>query len=111
GHFVTLDYVGRVDGKPFRGGSGQGATFQLGSETFPPPFEERLHGLEAGQDREITVAIPEHEGWGDAAGREATFAVHLAAVKRRVVPELDDAFARDVRGFARLDEPRERVRG
>jgi trigger factor len=110
GHFVTLDYVGRVDGKPFRGGSGQGATFQLGSETFPPPFEERLHGLEAGQDREINVAIPEHEGWGDAAGREATFAVHLAAVKRRVVPELDDAFARDVGGFASLDELRERIR-
>ncbi len=111
GHFVTLDYVGRVDGKPFRGGSGQGATFQVGSGTFPPGFEEQLHGLEAGQDREIRVAIPEHEGWGDAAGREARFAVHLAAVKRRVVPELDDAFARDVGGFASLEELRERIRG
>jgi trigger factor len=110
GHFATIDYVGRVDGKPFPGGSGQGATFQVGSQIFPPGFEEQLHGLRAGEDREIRVTIPEHEGWGEAAGREAVFAVHLAAVKRRELPALDDAFARDVGGFESLGALRERIR-
>jgi trigger factor len=111
GHFVTADYVGRVGGQPFRGGSAQGATFQIGSGVFPPGFEEALHGARAGGDREVAVAIPGDEGWGEAAGREASFAVHVVAVKRRALPELDDAFARDVGGFASLEELRERIRG
>jgi trigger factor len=111
GHFVTADYVGRVDDKPFRGGSAQGAVFQIGSGIFPAGFEEALHGARAGEDREITVSIPAEEGWGEAAGREARFAVHVASVKRRALPELDDAFARDVGGFESLAELRERIRG
>jgi trigger factor len=110
GLYATLDYVGRVDGKPLRGGSGQGATFQVGSQSFPPGFEAQLAGLAAGDDREIVVTLPAGEEWGESAGREARFAVHVAAVKRRVVPELDDAFARDVGGFAGLEELRERIR-
>jgi trigger factor len=111
GSFLTADYVGRIDGKPFRGGSAQGATFQVGSGVFPPGFEDALHGLRAGEDRDVTVTIPADEAWGDAAGREASFAVHAVAVKRRALPELDDAFARDVGGFDSLEALRERVRG
>ena len=110
GHFVTADYVGRVEGRPFRGGSAQGASFQIGSGIFPAGFEEALHGARAGEDRDVRVAIPADEGWGEAAGREASFAVHLVAVKRRALPELDDAFARDVGGFESLAELRERIR-
>jgi len=110
GHFLTLDSVGRIDGHGFEGGSAQGATLQLGSGLYPEGFEAGLVGLCAGEDREITARIPEDESWGEAAGREAVFAVHLVAVKRRDLPALDDALARDVGGFESLEALRERIR-
>jgi trigger factor len=110
GHFVTLDYVGRVAGKPFDGGSGQGATVQVGSGVFAPGFDEALHGLRAGEDKEIAVALPADSGWGEAAGHDATFAVHIVAVKHRPLPALDDAFARQVGAFESMEALRERVR-
>jgi trigger factor len=111
GHFVTLDSVGRIDGQPFQGGSAQGATLQVGSGLYPEGFEAGLVGLHAGEDREVTARIPADESWGEAAGREATFAVHVVAVKRRELPELGDAFARDVGGFESLAALRERIGG
>jgi len=110
GHFVTLDYVGRVDGKPFPGGSGRGATLRVGDGLLAPGFDEALHGLRAGEDREVRVALPADSGWGEAAGKEATFAVHIAAVKHRPLPELDDAFARELGGFDGLEALREEIR-
>jgi trigger factor len=111
GHYVTLDYVGRVDGKPFAGGSGQGATIQVGAGVFAPGFDEALHGLCAGDDREIALALPADSGWGEAAGHDATFAVHVVAVKHRPLAALDDAFARELGEFESLDALRERIRG
>lgn len=110
GHFVTLDSVGRIDGKVFAGGSAQGASLRVGSGLYPEGFEAGLIGLCAGEDREITARIPEDESWGEASGREAVFAVHVVAVKRRDLPALDDAFARDLGGFESLEALRERIR-
>ena len=111
GHYVALDYAGSVGGKPFEGGSGQGATIQVGSGVFAPGFDEALHGLRAGDDKEIAVALPADSGWGEAAGHDATFAVHVVAVKHRPLPALDDAFAREVGGLESVDALRERLRG
>lgn len=110
GHFLTLDSVGRIDGKSFPGGTAQGATLQVGSGLYPDGFEAGLLGLRAGEDREIPATLPNDESWGEAAGREAVFAVHLVAVKRRELPVLDDAFARDLGGFESLEQLRERIR-
>lgn len=110
GHFVTLDSVGRIEGGAFAGGTAQGATLQVGTGMHPAGFEAGLLGMRVGEDREITATIPSDASWGEAAGKTASFAVHLLAVKRRELPELDDAFARDVGGFESLDALRERVR-
>jgi len=111
GHFVTLDSVGRIEGQPFPGGSAQGATLQVGSGLYPEGFEAGLVGVCAGEDREIRATIPNDESWGEAAGREALFAVHVVAVKRRDLPALGDDFARDLGGFETLEALRERIRG
>jgi len=110
GHTLTLDFVGRIDGQPFQGGSGQGVELELGSQRFLPGFEEQLAGARAGEDREVRVRFPDDYGTRELAGREAVFAVHVVAIKRRVVPALDDEFAKDLGDFDSLEALRARVR-
>ena len=88
GHIATLDFVGRVDGKPFQGGSGQGVDLEIGSGQFIPGFEEQLAGAVSGEDREVTVSFPEEYANEELAGKEAVFAAHVVAIKRRDLPAL-----------------------
>jgi trigger factor len=111
GHIATLDFVGRIGGQPFEGGSGQGVDVELGSGQFIPGFEEQLVGSGAGDDLEVTVRFPEDYGRDELAGQQAVFAVHVATVKRREVPSLDDEFAKDLGEFSTLEELRQRIRG
>jgi trigger factor len=110
GHVLQIDFVGRVDGEPFEGGSGQDVELEVGSGRFLPGFEEQLIGAAAGEDVEVRVRFPEDYGHAELAGREAVFACHVASVKKRRIPELDDEFAKDLGDFESLDALRERIR-
>jgi trigger factor len=110
GHVLAIDFVGRIDGQPFAGGSGQGVELELGSQRFLPGFEEQLAGARAGEDREVRVRFPDDYGTRELAGRDAVFAVHVAAIRRRVVPALDDELAKDLGDFDSLAALRARVR-
>ncbi len=109
GHVLTLDFVGRIDGQPFEGGSGQDVSVELGAGRFLPGFEEQLEGSQAGEDREVRVSFPADYGRAELAGKEAVFAVHVAAVRRRELPALDDEFAKDVGEFETLAALREHL--
>jgi len=110
GHFLTIDFVGRVDGEPFAGGSAEGHEIELGTGRFVPGFEEQLVGARAGEDRQVEISFPEDYGNTDLAGRTAVFDVRVQAVKKRAVPELDDEFAKDLGEFESLSELRDRIR-
>ena len=92
GHVATLDFVGRTDGKPFQGGSGQGVELEIGSGQFIPGFEEQLVGALSGEDREVTVSFPEDYGAEQLAGRTADFHVTARRVETQKLPELDEEF-------------------
>ncbi len=109
GNVLSIDFVGRIDGDAFEGGSGQDVEVELGAGRFLPGFEEQLEGARAGDDREVRVRFPDAYGKPDLAGKDAVFQVHVAAIKRRALPELDDEFARDVGDFATLAELRARI--
>ncbi len=109
GHLVTIDFVGRIGGVPFEGGSGRDVVVEIGAGRFIPGFEEQLIGAAAGDDRVVTTTFPEHYGNADVAGRTAEFAVHVAEVKRRELPALDDEFAKDVGEFETLGALRDRI--
>ena len=117
GSFLTIDYVGRVDGEEFEGGKGEGHEVELGTGRLLPGFEEQLVGAVAGEERQVEIDFPEGYGPGEGSeegpqlsGKRAAFDVRVAAVKKRVLPELDDEFAKDVGEFESLDELRDRIR-
>jgi len=110
GHILGIDFVGRVDGEPFEGGTGRGIDLEIGTGRFIPGFEEQLVGVRAGEDRGVEVTFPEDYGEASLAGKAAHFDVHVAEVKRKQLPELDDEFAKDLGDFDGLDALRERIR-
>jgi len=110
GQVLTVDFVGRIDGEPFEGGSGRGVELELGSGRFVPGFEEGLAGARSGEDRELTVRFPEDYGNPALRGRQARFQVHVAAIRRRRLPDLDDEFAKDLGEFESLEGLRARIR-
>jgi trigger factor len=110
GHFVTLDYTGRVDGELFEGGSARDVTLELGAGQLVPGFDEQLSGCRAGEDRAVRVRFPADYASPALAGRDAEFAVHVVSVRRREVPALDDEFAKDLGEFETLAQVRARIR-
>ena len=110
GHFGVIDFAGTIDGAPFAGGSGTGVTVEVGSGGFVPGFEEQIEGMAKAETREIETTFPADERRGDLAGKRARFRVTLQEIKRKVVPAIDDEFAKDVGGFDTLDALRRKVR-
>ncbi len=110
GHTLKTDFVGRIDGEAFEGGTGRDVEIEIGSGRMIPGFEEQLVGAVAGDDVEVSVAFPEDYHAENLRGKPAVFSVHVASVQRREVPELDDEFAKDVGDFETLDDLRTRIR-
>jgi trigger factor len=110
GHHLTIDFVGRIDGEPFEGGSAHDHTVELGSEQLIPGFEEQLVGVRAGEERVVRVRFPDDYGSPLLAGKEAEFTVQVGAIRRREVPSLDDEFAKDLGEFESLEQVRARIR-
>lgn len=100
----TIDFEGFVDGKAFEGGKGENFELTIGSGQFIPGFEEQLVGMDIGEEREIQVKFPEDYHAENLSGKDATFKVKLISIKEKILPELDDEFAKDVSDFETLEE-------
>lgn len=93
GDQLTLDFIGRIDGEVFEGGSAEGAQLILGKGQFIPGFEEGLIGAKAGDKRDVTATFPDSYPVKPLAGKTAVFDVTVKAVAAPEKPPVDDAFA------------------
>lgn len=100
----TIDFEGFLDGVAFEGGKGENFELTIGSGAFIPGFEEQLIGMKIGEEREINVTFPKEYHADNLAGKDAMFKVKLISIKSKVLPELDDEFAKDVSEFETLEE-------
>ena len=96
GDTVNIDYEGFKDGVPFEGGKAEGYDLRLGSNSFIPGFEEQLIGAKAGEEKELNLKFPEDYHSEELAGADVVFKVKVNEVKHKVLPELDDDFAKDI---------------
>jgi trigger factor len=94
GDLVTVGIKGSVEGNQFM--EEDDTTYFLDSDsTNPVPgFSQKMEGLEAEQQHEFTIEIPEDYQDTAMAGKEASFSVDLKDIKERILPELDDEFAK-----------------
>ena len=95
GDTVVIDYRGEKDGVAFDGGTAEGYSLVLGSNTFIPGFEEKLVGISAGEERDLELTFPQEYHSADLAGKDVVFHVKCNEVKLEELPEVDDDFAQD----------------
>jgi trigger factor len=94
GDRLGLSFVGKIDGKPFDGGTSDHAHLTVGSKEFIPGFEEQLIGMKKGETREIDVTFPEDYQSSELAGKAAKFEVTILHVDAPNQGDLDDDFAK-----------------
>ena len=94
GDQVVMDFVGKVDGEAFEGGSAEDYPLALGSNSFIPGFEEQLVGVKAGEEKDVTVSFPDDYQAEHLKGKEAVFACTIKEVKEPVAAEVNDELAK-----------------
>ncbi|WP_375451010.1 trigger factor [uncultured Devosia sp.] len=94
GDRLGLTFVGKIDGKPFDGGTSDHAHLTVGSGEFIPGFEEQLVGMKKGENREVKVTFPQDYQSDELAGKDAVFDVTVLHVDGPNVGELNDEFAK-----------------
>jgi trigger factor len=96
GDRVTLDFDGRIDGRPFEGGSMTGFVTILGEKRLLPEFEEAARGMAPGETRTFDVKFPDDYHGKDVAGKTARYELKMVRVEAPVLPEVDADFARQL---------------
>ncbi|MCC1494773.1 trigger factor [Cognatishimia sp. F0-27] len=94
GDQVVIDFVGKVDGEAFEGGSAEDYPLVLGSNSFIPGFEDQLVGVKVDEEKAVEVTFPEEYGAENLAGKAAVFDVTVKAVKEPKAAEIDDEMAK-----------------
>ncbi|WP_252272957.1 trigger factor [Pseudomonas subflava] len=92
GDQLNIDFVGKIDGEAFAGGSAKGTPLVLGSGRMIPGFEDALVGVKAGEERVINPTFPADYQNLDLAGKTAEFTVTVNSVSAPQLPELNDDF-------------------
>ncbi|NNF79670.1 MAG: trigger factor, partial [Rhizobiales bacterium] len=110
GDQATIDFVGKVDGEAFDGGSAEGVPLEIGSNQFIPGFEEQLIGAKAGEQKTINATFPDDYPQASLAGKEAIFDVTVQGVSAPGKSGINDELAQRL-GMENLEALKEAVRG
>ena len=111
GDYVIIDYEARLDGKPLEEGKAIDFTIEVGSGRFIPALEEKLIDLKPEEEKDIDVSFPEDYGYKKWAGKTISFHVRIKEIKEKILPPLDDEFAKDIGGYSSLEELKAKLKG
>ena len=102
GDYAVIGYVGTREGVPFEGGSSDRMPLILGEERLIPGFETNLLGLKPGQSSGFDLTFPDDYAEASLAGQAAHFAVDMRELRVKVLPTIDDEFARSMGAYEDL---------
>ena len=93
GDQVTIDFLGRVDGDIFEGGTGEDYPLVLGSNSFIPGFEDQLVGVKVDDNVDVKVTFPAEYGTESLAGKDAIFECTVKVIKAPKAAKINDELA------------------
>jgi trigger factor len=108
GDKVKIDFVGKIDGEAFEGGTADDVDLVIGQGGFIPGFEEGITGAKAGEQKLVEVNFPDDYPVDTLKGKAATFDVTIKEVAEPKQPEIDDEFAKSL-GTESLENLRELI--
>ena len=97
GDTTVIDFEGFLDDVPFDGGKGENYDLVIGSHSFIPGFEEQLIGMKPEETKDIMVTFPEDYQAENLKGKETRFTVTVHEIKKKVLPELNDDFVKELK--------------
>jgi trigger factor len=109
--FALVDYQATRDGKPFPGSSAENITVEVARGELVESKVAALEGVRVGETKEFDYIFPQDYTVQEVRGQTARFRMHLKGLKTKVVPELNDDFAKEVQGGLTLEELKTKVRG
>lgn len=109
GDTAVIDFKGFIGDDAFEGGTAEKHHLILGSGAFIPGFEDQIIGHKAGDEFDVNVKFPKEYHADNLAGKDARFAVKVHEVRKHILPELTDDFAKTV-GQESVDALREHIR-
>lgn len=89
---TNIDFVGTKDGEEFDGGSAEGHSLELGSNSMIPGFEEGIVGMSIGEEKLLSLAFPDDYQVEALKGSSVDFKVKLNSLEEKVLPEVNEAF-------------------
>ncbi|MGN6374801.1 MAG: trigger factor [Sphingomonas sp.] len=110
GDLVVMDFVGKVDGVAFEGGTGEDMSVEIGSGRLIPGFEDQLVGVKTGDEKTIEVTFPEDYNAENLKGKPATFDLTIKAVKVAGETKIDDEMAKSL-GLESLEQLKGLLKG
>ncbi len=110
GDLVIVDFTGTLDGKPLEGWKVNDHLVEVGSKTLVAALDERLAGLPRNEEREIPLSLPQDYSRKELAGKEVKVRVKVKEIKEKILPALDDDFAKEVGEFQTIADLRAHVR-
>src|SRR5688572_27702746 len=110
GDVASVKFTGTIDGEPFEGGSADRLPLVIGEDRMIPGWEEQLIGLEIGGTKGFDITFPDDYRVEDLRGKDAHFEVELLDLREKLLPELDDEFAKSVSDAETLDALRAEIR-
>lgn len=104
GDTVNIDYVGKIDGKEFNGGSAEGYDLTIGSGTFISGFESGIVGKKVGEKFELNLTFPDDYKEESLKGKDVVFSVTVNSAKREETPEYNIDFVQNTTDYETLEE-------
>lgn len=102
---VNIDYVGKVDGKTFDGGSAEKYDLTLGSNSFIEGFEDGVIGMKIGEKKTLNLQFPDpYPSDTTKSGKKVKFTVTLNSISKEVKPKLTDKFIKKNSDYKTVDE-------
>ena len=110
GDIASVKFAGTIDGEPFEGGSADRLPVVIGEDRMIPGWEEQLIGLEIGGTKGFDITFPDDYRVEDLRGKGAHFEVELLDLREKLLPEVDDDFAKSVSDVKTLEALRAEIR-
>ncbi len=106
--YATIDITAEANGEPVEGLTANDFLYRVGSGMVVPELDDQLRGTRPGAILEFTAKVPER--FGELAGQDVRFRVIVKEAKQKVLPELDDEWAKEASEFATVGELRADIR-
>ncbi|MBN1883689.1 MAG: trigger factor [Deltaproteobacteria bacterium] len=104
GDITVITFSSSEGETPIEGASAENYPLDVGAEHFSADFDSAVIGMKPGEDKTFDVVFPEDHDNEIFAGKRITFQVHLAEIKIKEVPKIDDEFAKDLGDFENLKD-------